>query len=88
MGERGGRVRGAGALGARVVVVRGRWLRCRSWALVVRQPLLVVFVVARRSVSFVGCWMSFAACCLLCVWVSIGRLSYFGQPCLFVVGVA
>ena len=48
------------------------------WALVVRQLLLVVFVVAGP----------FATCCLLCVWLSIGRLSYFGRPGLFVVGVA
>ena len=38
------------------------------------QSLWVVFVVAGRSMSSVGCWPSFAVLCLLCVWLSIGRL--------------
>ena len=68
---------------------RGRACRCRSCALVVSQPLLAGFVVARRSMLLVGRWLSFAARGLLRAWWSIGRLTCFGRPVLFeVVGVA
>ena len=42
--------------------------RCRSCALVIRQPLLAVFIVPRRSMLLVGGWPSFAAHGLLRVW--------------------
>ena len=68
---------------------RGCACRCRSCALVVRQPLLAVFVVARQSMLLVGHWPSFAARGLLRAWWWIGRLTSFGRPVLFeVVGVA
>ena len=47
---------------------RGCACRCRSCALLVRQPLLAVFVVARRSMLLVGGWPLFAARGLLRVW--------------------
>ena len=41
-------------------------------------------MVVGRLVLFVGCWPQFAACRLLCMWLSIGRLSSVGRPGLFV----
>ena len=61
---------------------------CCSCALVVRQPLLAVLVVARWLMLLVGGWPSFATRGLLRACWSFGRLTHFGSPGLLVVRMA